>query len=46
MAGLAAFNLKQWIADNRALLQPPVGNAQLYKTTYKNFHHHGDWRPE
>ena len=37
MAGLAAFNLKQWIADNRALLQPPVGNAQLYKTTYKNF---------
>ena len=24
MAGLAAFNLKQWIEDNRALLQPPV----------------------
>ena len=37
MAGLAAFNLNQWIADNRALLQPPVGNTQLYKTTYKNF---------
>lgn len=37
MTGLAAFNLKEWIADNRALLQPPVGNAQLYKATYKNF---------
>jgi 3-hydroxyanthranilate 3,4-dioxygenase len=25
------FNLYQWIEDNRALLQPPVGNHQLYK---------------
>lgn len=25
------FNLYQWIDDNRALLQPPVGNHQIYK---------------
>ena len=37
MASLAAFNLKQWIDDNRALLKPPIGNVQLYKATYKNF---------
>ncbi len=37
MASLAAFNLKRWIDENRELLRPPVGNAQLYKTTYKNF---------
>ena len=37
MASLAAFNLKQWIEGNRSLLQPPIGNAQLYKTTHKNF---------
>ena len=37
MATLAAFNLKQWIAENRGLLRPPVGNAQLFKTTWKNF---------
>ena len=24
------FNLKQWIDDNRHLLQPPVGNKNLY----------------
>ncbi|MFZ1688594.1 MAG: 3-hydroxyanthranilate 3,4-dioxygenase [Flavobacteriales bacterium] len=24
------FNLKQWIADNRDLLKPPVGNKNLY----------------
>lgn len=37
MASLAAFNLKQWIDENRDLLKPPVGNAQLFKTTWKNF---------
>ena len=37
MASLAAFNLKAWIDENRDVLKPPVGNAQLYKTTYKNF---------
>ncbi len=25
------FNLYQWIEDNRHLLQPPVGNHQIYK---------------
>ena len=24
------FNLKAWIEENRALLQPPVGNKQIY----------------
>ncbi len=24
------FNLKQWIADNRELLKPPIGNKNLY----------------
>jgi 3-hydroxyanthranilate 3,4-dioxygenase len=24
------FNLHKWIEDNRALLQPPVGNKQIY----------------
>jgi len=24
------FNIQQWIADNRQLLQPPVGNKNLY----------------
>lgn len=37
MAGLAAFNLHEWIEQNREKLRPPVGNAQLYKETYKNF---------
>ena len=37
MTGLSAFNLKQWIDENRDLLRPPVGNAQLWKTTWKNF---------
>ncbi len=37
MTGLSAFNLKQWIDENRELLRPPVGNAQLWKTTWKNF---------
>ncbi len=37
MAGLAAFNLKGWIEENRELLRPPVGNAQLWKGTWKNF---------
>lgn len=26
-----AFNIKQWIDDNRHLLKPPVGNQQVYK---------------
>ncbi len=31
------FNLTRWIVDNQALLKPPVGNAQLFKTTWRNF---------
>lgn len=30
------FNLHQWIEDNRQLLKPPVGNAQVYQAT-ENF---------
>lgn len=37
MSGLASFNLKQWIEENRHLLRPPVGNHQLWKSTWKNF---------
>ena len=33
MAGLAAFNLNQWIDDHRDLLKPPVGNAQIWQDT-------------
>jgi len=25
------FNLKSWIEENRSLLKPPVGNAEIYK---------------
>ncbi len=31
MAGLAAFNLMQWIEDHRDILKPPVGNAQIWQ---------------
>ncbi len=30
MAVTLPFNLNKWIADNRHLLQPPVGNAAVY----------------
>ena len=31
MAIQNAFNLKNWIAEHRDQLKPPVGNAQVYK---------------
>jgi len=31
MAILKPFNLHKWINDNRDILKPPVGNAQVYK---------------
>ena len=31
MSQLAPFNLKKWIDEHRALLRPPVGNAQIWQ---------------
>ena len=36
MAILSPFNLKKWIAENRDLLKPPVGNQCIYKAA-ENF---------
>ena len=36
MAVSAPFNLKKWIAENRDLLKPPVGNQCVYKNA-ENF---------
>src|ERR1041384_222098 len=33
MAVTVPFNLDKWISENRDLLKPPVGNAQIYKNT-------------
>ena len=33
MAGLASFNLMQWIDDNRDLLRPPVLNQTIFEDT-------------
>jgi 3-hydroxyanthranilate 3,4-dioxygenase len=32
---LAPFNLQQWVADNRHLLKPPVGNKMIYNGGFK-----------
>ena len=37
MSFVEPFNLSRWIEENRELLRPPVGNAQLFKTTWRNF---------
>jgi 3-hydroxyanthranilate 3,4-dioxygenase len=31
MSSLQAFNLRQWIDANRALLKPPVGNKRVFR---------------
>lgn len=31
------FNLKGWMDEHRDLLKPPVGNAQLFRSTWRNF---------
>lgn len=33
MAGLASFNLMQWIEDNRELLKPPMLNKPIWRDT-------------
>lgn len=33
MAVTPPFNLQEWIAENRHLLKPPVGNQTIYKNT-------------
>ncbi len=35
--GLAAFNLHEWIEENRDRLKPPVGNDQLWKEENPDF---------
>ncbi|OKY26766.1 3-hydroxyanthranilate 3,4-dioxygenase [Thalassotalea sp. PP2-459] len=32
-ANLAAFNFMQWIEEHKELLQPPVGNVQVWQNT-------------
>jgi len=34
---LTAFNLKQWIDENRHKLKPPVGNEQIWKEDHPEF---------
>lgn len=34
---LQPFNLFAWIDEHREVLKPPVGNAQLFKQTWRNF---------
>ena len=34
---LTAFNLKQWIDENRHKLKPPVGNEQIWKEVHPEF---------
>lgn len=37
MPTLNPFGLKQWVSENRHLLKPPVGNAQLFKELSPDF---------